>query len=166
MKNIMFSLVALLALLVIACTPIQQAEEPAPPAPAVQDATNNVVDDNMEKQKPTEVNSGMEGGSTPTGAAIAVGGDVDVLSQPACSNDGKVTVVVTNNEDVAWDVDELDFRLNVAPDATPDCDKSVLDPGESMVCRGLDSVTLTGRRAIIQLFTAGRNSYDLRVTCP
>jgi hypothetical protein len=90
--------------------------------------------------------------------------DVEVLSSPVCA-DNSVTVTVTNNGDVDWMVDDLEFRLNAAPDTSPDCDKDSISPGEDTVCSGLDVVPARST-STVQLFVPNnRDDYLIQARC-
>ena len=160
-------ILALVALIVAGCQPQKPAAAPAAPEKAMPEPVmekNDVVGTAAESEaEPEEVTAGNE----MTGAVpVTFTGDTEVLSQVLCRADGIITVVVVNPSGEDWNVDDLEFRLNVVPDNTLRCDTRVLAAGQSMRCTDLGPVNLATKRAVVQLLAPDGGDYAVRITCP
>ncbi len=163
-------ILALVALIVAGCRLQEPAAAPAAPEKAMPEPAAEPA---MEKKEAgaTVAESGAEpeeitAGNEMTGAVpVTFAGDTEVLSQVLCRADGTITVVVVNPTDKDWDVEAMEFRLNVVPDDNPQCDARVLAAGQSTRCTGLGPVNSATKRAVVQLL-AGGGDYSVRITCP
>lgn len=164
MKNkLMIAVTLLLVVLVIGCSPQNQ------PVDDTVNETNNVGDEvtNDEGTQETNNNGGentLVNDSSESETTSDVSEGTSVLSQASCSDNNAVSVVVTNNEDKEWNLNELEFRTNGAPEQNPECSEETLASGESTRCTGLDRTILEDRDNIIQLITE-QADYTIEVSC-
>jgi hypothetical protein len=152
-KILMVSMLIALALVVAACTPA-------------------ATDTAMDNSKDVMDNSADDGAMENSGDAMAEDTyttptlPAEVLSEPVCTDERTATVIVTNNGAETWNIEALEFRLNEAIDASPECDKAALAPGEETTCSGLDQVPMkVGASSTIQLFTPDGEDHVINVRC-
>jgi|GEM_PF-4490780 len=93
--------------------------------------------------------------------------ELELLTDVVCAN-GMISGVITNNGEEAWTLNEdIKVILNGGWDKEPGCDKTTIEPGESMVCDGIDFpiVQKPGKKNVVVVVADGSRATE-EVYCP